>query len=77
LKVYRSTSLRDGLHYLSEGEILIDLIISQMNNNRLSTSGIKPVDRNLIDSQLIKLLNGPSNYEIIDDKIFIKSLNKF
>jgi hypothetical protein len=23
------------------------------------------------------LLNGPSNYEIIDDKIFIKSLNKF
>jgi hypothetical protein len=56
-----------GLHYLSEGKILIDLIISQMNKNRLSTSGIKPVDINLINSQLIKLLNGPSNYEIIDD----------
>ena len=48
-----------------------------MNNNRLSTPGIKPLDRNLINSQLIKLLNGPSNYVIIDDKIFIKSLNKF
>jgi hypothetical protein len=48
-----------------------------MNNNRLSTSGIKPVDRNLIDSQLNPWLNGPSNYEIIDGKIFIKSLNKF
>jgi hypothetical protein len=66
-----------GLHCLSEGKILFDLIISQMNNNRLSTSGIKPVNRNLIDSQLNQLLNGPSNYEIIDGKIFIKSLNKF
>lgn len=66
-----------GLHYLSEGKIFFDLIISQMNNNRLSTSGIKPVNRNPIGPRSDQLLNGPSNYETIDGKIFIKSLNKF
>ncbi len=66
-----------GLHYLPEGKKLIELILSQMNNNRLSNSGNKIVDRNYIASEINRLLNGPSNYEIIKGKIFIKSLNKF
>nr|SNU77049.1 TPA: LAGLIDADG endonuclease [Fusarium oxysporum f. sp. cucumerinum]SNU77078.1 TPA: LAGLIDADG endonuclease [Fusarium oxysporum f. sp. cucumerinum]SNU77107.1 TPA: LAGLIDADG endonuclease [Fusarium oxysporum f. sp. cucumerinum] len=66
-----------GLHYLPEGKKLIELILSQMNNNRLSNSGNKIIDRNYIASEVNRLLNGPSNYEIIKGRIFIKSLNKF
>lgn len=66
-----------GLHYLAEGKKLIELILSQMNNNRLSNSGNKTVDKDYIASEVNRLLNGPSNYEIIKGRIFIKSLNKF
>jgi len=66
-----------GLHYLPEGVKLIELILSQMNENRLSTTGVKLVERNFIESEVTKLLNGPSNYEIREGRIFIKSLNKY
>jgi len=66
-----------GLHYLPEGIKLINLILSQMNNGRLSNSGSSLIDRDYIDLELARLLNGPSNYELINGKIFIKSLNKF
>lgn len=66
-----------GLHYLPEGVKLIELILSQMNENRLSGRGIKPVERNFIQSEIARLLNGPSNYEIREGRIFIKSLNKY
>nr|YP_009254022.1 hypothetical protein [Hypomyces aurantius]ANC62708.1 hypothetical protein [Hypomyces aurantius] len=66
-----------GLHYLPEGVKLIELILSQMNENRLSSRGIKPVERNFIQSEVIRLLQGPSNYEIREGRIFIKSLNKY
>lgn len=69
-----------GLHYLAElaeGIKLINLILSQMNNGRLSNSGYSLIDRDYIDIELARLLNGPSNYELINGKIFIKSLNKF
>ena len=66
-----------GLHYLPEGIKLINLILNQMNNERLSNSGSSLIDRDYIDIELARLLNGPSNYELINGKIFIKSLNKF
>nr|QJQ35260.1 LAGLIDADG endonuclease [Fusarium lactis] len=66
-----------GLHYLAEGKKLIELILSQMNNNRLSSSGNKVIDRDYIAREVSRLLNGPSNYEMIKGRIFIKSLNKF
>ena len=52
-------------------------ILSQMNNNRLSTSKVPKVDRELLQVDITKLLNEPSNYEIKDGRIFIKSLNRF
>lgn len=48
-----------------------------MNNNRLSNSGNTTINRDYIDSELTRLLNGPSNYEIIKGRTLIKSLNKF
>ena len=51
-----------------------------MNNNRLSTkkSSASKVDRALLDSNIKKLLEGPSNLEVKEDgRIFIKSLNKY
>lgn len=66
-----------GLHYLPEGIKLINLILSKMNNGRLSNSGSSLIDRDYIDLELARLLNGPYNYELINGKIFIKSLNKF
>ncbi len=74
---YVSELKKLGLHYQFEGKMLIKLILSQMNNNRLSNSGSKLINRNHIDSEVIRLLKGPSNYKIIEGKIFIKSLNKF
>lgn len=66
-----------GLHYLPEGLKLIELILSQMNENRLSSAVVKPVERNFIISEVARLLKGPSNYENHEGKIFIKSLNKY
>jgi hypothetical protein len=52
-----------------------------MNNCRLSSSrskGIASVDRALLQIEIDKLLNGPSNFEEREDgRIFIKSLNKY
>lgn len=68
---------KKGLNYLQEGEALIKRILSQMNNNRLSTSKVPKVDRDLIQVDIAKLLSEPSNYEIKDGRIFLKSLNRF
>jgi len=48
-----------------------------MNNNRLSNSGNSEINKDYIKSEVARLLNGPSNYEIIKGRIFIKSLNKY
>ncbi len=63
-----------GLHYTEEGKKLILLILSNMNNNRLSTSKLPREDRAVIQTEIARLLKGPSNYEIRAK--FIKSLNK-
>lgn len=71
---------KKGLNYLTEGETLVTRIISQMNNHRLSTSRspkLTPLDRDLLLANISKLLDGPSNYEIKGDRVFIKSLNRF
>lgn len=70
--------LRDRCHqYGEEGKELMDQIVSQMNNNRLSTNKAPRVDRALLYTSVNKLLNGPSNCEIRDGKVWIKSLNRF
>ena len=49
-----------------------------MNNHRLSTSRspkLTPLARDLLLANISKLLDGPSNYEIRGDRVFIKSLN--
>jgi len=58
--------LKEQGHHLSEqGEKLINLILSQMNKNRLSTNSSQPiVDRNRLLEEVNKLLNGPSNIEL-------------
>ena len=69
-----------GLHYLPEGKDLISRIISQMNNNRLSTSEFPKIDRNLLLSEITNLLEDSSrsnNYEIKEGRIFIKSLGRY
>ena len=68
-----------GLHYTEEGLKVIKLIISQMNNYRLSSiKWAAPVDRALLQIEIDKLLNGPSNFEKREDgRIFIKSLNRY
>lgn len=67
-----------GHHYTEEGEELIKNILSQMNNSRLTTRRPAPVDRAVLDSDIEKLLNKPSNFEVKEDgRILIKSLNKY
>ena len=48
-----------------------------MNNNRLSTSKEPRVDRTLLYTEIDKLLSGPSNYDIKEDKKYIKSLGRY
>ena len=56
--------IRDkGFHYTEEGLKLIRLIISQMNNRRLSTAGRPAVDRASVDADILRLLSRPSNNE--------------
>lgn len=70
--------LKEQGHHLSkEGIELIDKILSQMNNNRLSTSGKPVVDRTLLLAEIEQLLNGPSNFELRNGKKWIISLNKY
>lgn len=79
-----------GLHYTEEGVRVINLILSQMNNNRLSTASLDPsvpsslrtvgglVNRTSLEIEIDKLLEGGSNFvEMPDGKIWIKSLNKY
>jgi hypothetical protein len=67
----------NGFHYLPEGKDLIERILSQMNNNRLSTSKEPRVDRTLLYTEIDKLLSGTSNYEIKEGKKYIKSLGRY
>lgn len=54
-----------GIHYTKSGLDVIELIIGQMNSNRLSTYiGEEPVGRLIIKEKIDKLLSGPSNYEL-------------
>lgn len=48
-----------------------------MNNNRLSTLNKLRVDRALLFSRVDQLLQGPSNYEEREGKIWVISENKF
>jgi hypothetical protein len=53
-----------GHHFTEQGVKLINLVLSQMNNNRLSTSSNQPVvDRALLLTEINQLLSGPSNFE--------------
>lgn len=69
-----------GHLYQEEGKNLLNLIISQMNNNRLSTNqgeNLPQIEREQLYLEINKLLNGPSNIEVKEEGIFIKSLNYF
>lgn len=67
-----------GLHHTKEGFKLINLILSQNNSRRLSTSNIPKVNRTLLYDKIEKLLKGPSNFEIKQDgRVYIISLNKY
>jgi hypothetical protein len=65
------------LHYTSKGKDLIEKLLAQMNNYRLSTSGIPRVNRALLLSEVADLLKEPANAELRDGKIWIKSENRF
>jgi hypothetical protein len=51
------------------GKKLMDQIISQMNNNRLSNSGKPLINRIKLLEDITNLLSMPSNYEIRGDKV--------
>jgi len=68
---------KSGLHLLPEGKELIKRILSQMNNNRLSTSGKPAIDRDILMRDIAKLLS-KSNYVVKEDgRIWIISQNKY
>ena len=71
--------LKEQGHHLSEqGVKLINLILSQMNNNRLTTTSSQPaVDRALLLVEVNQLLSGPSNFEIRNNRKWVISLNKY
>ena len=60
-----------------QGDKLICLILSQMNNNRLSTTSNQPVDRTLLLDEINQLLSGPSNFELKNERRRVISLNKY
>jgi intein-encoded DNA endonuclease-like protein len=66
-----------GHHYSKQGKDLIDLILSQMNNNRLSTSNKTIVDRDNLSLQIQTLLNKPSNLELRKGRVWIISEARF
>ena len=66
-----------GLQYTDKGLRIIDTILSQMNNNRLSSSGSIKVDRALLQTEIDTLLSQPSNFKHRQDgSVYIKSLNR-
>lgn len=75
-----------GHHYQEEGIKILNLILSQMKNNKLSTNLISErcgvnkskVEREPLYLEINRLLDGPSNIEVRKDgRLFIKSLNSF
>lgn len=66
-----------GHHLTKKGVKLICLILSQMNNNRLSTTSSQPVDRAFLLDEINQLLSGPSNFEIRNGRQWVISLNKY
>lgn len=64
-----------GYHTLPEGEELIHLIISCMNNHRLNKVIDNDVD-NLIQDKLKFLLSLPSPYEVNNGVLFIRGTDK-
>jgi len=64
-----------GYHNLSEGIELINLIKSQINNNRLSRNSEMKIDQNIILDKLNYLFSLPSPYEIKDSIRFIRGTN--
>ena len=48
-----------------------------MNNNRLSTTSIQPVDIKFLLDEINQLLSGPSNFEIRNARQWVISLNKY
>ncbi len=49
-----------------------------MNNNRLTTRRSTLADRVVLESEIKKLLEGPSNFEVKEEgRVFIKSLKKY
>ena len=69
-----------GAHFTKEGVEVLDLILSQMNNNRLSSSlcSDNAITREQLIIKIENMLNKPSNLEVKEDgRIFIKSLSKY
>lgn len=66
-----------GHHYSKEGKDLIDLILSQMNNNRLSTSNQPLIVRDELNLKIQTLLNKPSNFELREGRVWIISEARF
>lgn len=65
-----------GHHHQEQGLRVLNAIVKQMNNYRLSTYKNIKIDRDQLLKDVSTLLNCPSNYEIIGDRKIIKSLNK-
>lgn len=65
-----------GHQYQEKGLIILKAIINQMNNYRLSTFKNEKINREQLLIDIVNLLNDPSNYETIGDRIIIRSLNK-
>lgn len=71
-------SLKDkGHHFSKEGKDLINLILSQMNNNRLSTSNNPIVDKEELNIKVQTFLHKPSNLELRDGRMWIVSEERF
>lgn len=72
-------NLRDlGLHFTKDGLKVLDQIFNQMNNNRLTSNKIhNNTDSLLLQKEIDRLLSGPSNFEMKEGKVWIKSLNKY
>lgn len=65
-------NLKDkGFHYTEDGKKVLNLILNQMNNNRLSTSLGTTVNREELDDEINRLLSGPSNIEIKQGRKYI------
>lgn len=72
----KSTFKNLGLHLTFDGKVLINRIISQMNNERL-TINPQSVNRNKLLAEIREVLKQPSNYENKQGKIFIKSSKSY